>query len=403
MAQRFDSATELSPQVDDAPVVRLLQQLLTDAFGMGASDLHFEPYEHSYRVRCRVDGQLRDMTAPVAALKDRLASRLKVLARLDIAEKRLPQDGRMRLQMGPQRLVDFRVSTLPTHFGEKVVVRILDVSAAQLDLDQLGYEPEEKGRLVEAIRQPHGMVLVTGPTGSGKTVSLYSCLQLLNQPNVNISTAEDPCEINLPGINQLNVNDKAGLTFAVALRAFLRQDPDIIMVGEIRDLETADMSVKAAQTGHLVLSTLHTNDAPSTLPRLRHMGVAPFNIASSVSLIAAQRLIRLLCPHCKVVADLSVPVLRSAGFLGSDLDGAWQPYRAVGCEHCHQGFRGRVGVHQVMPISAAMQQIILRDGNATEMAAQAMREGVRSLRQSGLHKVKLGLTSIEEVLGCTPA
>jgi type IV pilus assembly protein PilB len=388
-------------QIEDAPVVRFLQKMLTDAYRMGASDLHFEPYETGYRVRFRIDGELREMSSPPLAVKDRLASRIKILSRLDISEKRIPQDGRMRLKVGSERMIDFRVSTLPTLFGEKIVVRVLDPGSIRFGIDALGYEPDEKARLLQAVRRPYGMVLVTGPTGSGKTVSLYTCLNLLNQPGVNISTAEDPSEINLPGINQVNVNEKAGLTFAVALRAFLRQDPDVIMVGEIRDLETADMSIKAAQTGHLVLSTLHTNDAPTTLTRLRNMGVAPFNIASSVVLITAQRLVRRLCSHCKAVAELSRDTLLQAGFDAGDFDSPWQPYRAVGCPRCHLGYQGRVGVYQVMPVTEAIQHIILRDGSATEIAAQAAREGVRSLRQSGLHKVRLGLTSLEEIVNCT--
>jgi type IV pilus assembly protein PilB len=322
---------------------------------------------------------------------------------LDIAEKRVPQDGRIKLAMGPGQVIDFRVSTLPTLFGEKIVIRVLDPAAAQMGMDALGLEIEEKERLLEALRRPTGMVLVTGPTGSGKTVSLYTCLNWLNQPDVNISTAEDPSEINLPGVNQVNVNDKAGLSFAVALRAFLRQDPDIIMVGEIRDLETADIAIKAAQTGHLVLSTLHTNDAPTTLTRLRNMGIAPFNVASSVMLITAQRLVRCLCVHCKVPDDLTRQTLIEAGFATEQLDNSWQPYRAQGCQACNQGYKGRVGVHQVMPVSEGIQRIILRDGSAMEIAAQAQLEGVNSLRQSGLRKVKLGQTSLQEILSCTNA
>ncbi len=375
--------------------------MLHQAVHMRASDLHFEPYEFNYRVRFRIDGELREMATPPVGLKDTLASRIKILSRLDIAEKRVPQDGRMKLTIGPGQIIDFRVSTLPTLFGEKIVIRILDPSAAQLGMDALGFEPEEKERLLNALRRPTGMVLVTGPTGSGKTVSLYTCLHLLNQPGVNISTAEDPSEINLPGVNQVNVNDKAGLTFAVALRAFLRQDPDIIMVGEIRDIETADIAIKAAQTGHLVLSTLHTNDAPTTLTRMRNMGIASFNIASSVMLITAQRLVRQLCVHCKVPADIPRVTLIQAGFKPAELDGSWTLFRAQGCSACNNGYKGRIGVHQVMPVSDEIQRIILRDGSAMEIAAQAEREGVRSLRQSGLLKVKLGSTSLEEILSCT--
>ncbi len=396
-----DQDKTASAEVGDAPVVKFLHKMLLDAFSQRASDIHFEPYEHHYRVRFRIDGELREIAAPPIAIKDKLASRIKVISRMDISEKRVPQDGRMKLRISPERVIDFRVSTLPTLFGEKIVIRILDPAAARIGIEALGYEPEEKARLLEAIGRPHGMILVTGPTGSGKTVSLYTCLNLLNKPGVNIATAEDPSEINLPGVNQVNVNEKAGLTFATALRAFLRQDPDIIMVGEIRDLETADIAIKAAQTGHLVLSTLHTNDAPTTLTRLRNMGIAPFNIASSVILITAQRLARRLCPHCRQPADLPRQSLADAGFPPEDLEGSWTPFRAVGCAHCNGGYKGRVGLYQVMPITEAIQQIILRDGNALEIARQCEREGVRSLRQSGLHKVRQGVTSLEEVLACT--
>ena len=387
--------------VEDAPVVRFLHKMLVDAFNMRASDLHFEPYEHTYRVRFRIDGELREIVSPPPAIKEKLASRIKVLSRLDIAEKRVPQDGRMKLKLGPDRVIDFRVSTLPTLFGEKIVIRILDPSSAKLGIDALGYEPIEKERLLEAIERPYGMILVTGPTGSGKTVSLYTCLNLLNKPGVNIATAEDPSEINLPGVNQVNVNEKAGLTFAVALRAFLRQDPDIIMVGEIRDLETADIAIKAAQTGHLVLSTLHTNDAPTTLTRMRNMGIAPFNIASSVILITAQRLGRRLCPQCKAPIDIPRETLIDAGFDENDLDGSWTPYKPVGCNACNNGYKGRVGIYEVMPITEDLQRIILADGSALDIAQQARSEGVRSLRESGLHKVRLGVTSLEEVLAVT--
>ena len=387
--------------VEDAPIVKFLHKMLLDAFNMRASDLHFEPYEHHYRVRFRVDGELREIASPPIAIKDKLASRIKVISRLDISEKRVPQDGRMKLKVGPNRIIDFRVSTLPTLFGEKIVIRILDPSSAQMGIEALGYEPEEKERLLQAIGRPYGMILVTGPTGSGKTVSLYTCLNLLNKPGVNIATAEDPCEINLPGVNQVNVNDKAGLTFAVALKSFLRQDPDIIMVGEIRDLETADISIKAAQTGHLVLSTLHTNDAPTTLTRMRNMGIAPFNIASSVILITAQRLARRLCPLCKAPADIPHEALLDAGYPDHEIDGSWVPYKPVGCSACNNGYKGRLGIYQVMPITEELQRIILRDGSALEIAEQAKREGVRSLRDAGLHKAKLGLTSIEEVLAVT--
>lgn len=388
-------------EVEDAPVVRFLHKMLIDAFNMRASDLHFEPYEHHYRVRFRIDGELREIASPPIAIKDKLASRIKVISRLDISEKRIPQDGRMKLKVGPNRVIDFRVSTLPTLFGEKIVIRILDPSSAKMGIEALGYEPEEKERLLKAISRPYGMILVTGPTGSGKTVSLYTCLNLLNKPGVNIATAEDPSEINLPGVNQVNVNEKAGLTFAVALKSFLRQDPDIIMVGEIRDLETADISIKAAQTGHLVLSTLHTNDAPTTLTRMRNMGIAPFNIASSVILITAQRLARRLCPQCKAPADIPHQALLDAGYPEEDIDGSWVPYKPVGCSACNNGYKGRLGIYQVMPITEELQRIILRDGSALEIAEQAKREGVRSLRDAGLYKAKLGLTSLEEVLAVT--
>lgn len=387
--------------VEDAPVVKFLHKMLIDAFNMRASDLHFEPYEHTYRVRFRIDGELREIANPPSAIKEKLASRIKVISRLDISEKRVPQDGRMKLKVGPDRVIDFRVSTLPTLFGEKIVIRILDPSSAKMGIDALGYEAEEKKRLLDAIQRPYGMILVTGPTGSGKTVSLYSCLNLLNKPGVNISTAEDPSEINMPGINQVNVNEKAGLTFAAALKSFLRQDPDVIMVGEIRDLETADIAIKAAQTGHLVLSTLHTNDAPSTLTRMRNMGIAPFNIASSVILITAQRLARRLCPQCKQPHDIPQEALLEAGYEESQLDGSWVAYKPVGCSACNNGYKGRVGIYQVMPISEEIQHIILRDGSSLDIAAQAKREGVKSLRESGLDKVRSGLTSLEEVLAVT--
>jgi type IV pilus assembly protein PilB len=392
---------EAVAEVDDAPVVRFLQKLLLDAITEGASDLHFEPYEKFYRVRFRVDGILREVAQPPLAIKERLVTRIKVISRLDISEKRVPQDGRMKLALSGQRAIDFRVSTLPTMFGEKVVMRILDPSQAKLGIEALGYEPDQKATLVDAIKRPYGMVLVTGPTGSGKTVSLYTCLNILNQPGVNISTAEDPAEIQLAGINQVNVNDKAGLTFPVALKSFLRQDPDIIMVGEIRDLDTADIAIKAAQTGHMVMSTLHTNDAPSTLTRLLNMGVAPFNIVSSVLMITAQRLARRLCT-CKQPADLARDALLAAGYAEADLDGSWVPYKPVGCDRCKgSGYKGRVGIYEVMPITEAIQQIILRGGSSLEIAQQAQREGVRNLRQSGLMKARQGMTSIEEVLGCT--
>jgi type IV pilus assembly protein PilB len=393
-------SSEVVSEVEDAPVVRFLQKMLIDAINARASDLHFEPYEYNYRVRFRVDGELREITQPPVAIKDKLASRIKVISRLDIAEKRVPQDGRMKLKFG-NRAIDFRVSTLPTLFGEKIVIRILDSSSAKLGIDALGYEKAERDRLMAAIVRPYGMVLVTGPTGSGKTVSLYTCLNILNQPGVNISTVEDPAEINLPGVNQVNVNDKAGMNFATALRSFLRQDPDIIMVGEIRDLETADIAIKAAQTGHLVMSTLHTNDAPTTLTRLLNMGVAPFNIAASVLLITAQRLARRLCENCKTPADYPREALKRAGFKDEDIDGSWKPYRAVGCSACSNGYKGRVGLYQVMPITEEIQQIILSEGTSMDIARAAQRDGVRDLRQSGLIKVRAGVTTLEEVITCT--
>ena len=393
-------AAEVTTEVEDAPVVRFLQKMLIDAINMRASDLHFEPYEYNYRVRFRIDGELREITQPPVAIKDKLASRIKVISRMDIAEKRVPQDGRMKLKFGT-KAIDFRVSTLPTLFGEKVVIRILDSSSAKLGIEALGYEKIEKDRLMHCIGRPYGMILVTGPTGSGKTVSLYTCLNILNQPGVNIATVEDPAEINLPGINQVNVNDRAGLTFAAALKSFLRQDPDIIMVGEIRDLETADIAIKAAQTGHLVMSTLHTNDAPTTLTRLLNMGVAPFNIASSVLLITAQRLARKLCENCKKPAEYPRDSMLKAGFKPEDLDGNWKPYRAMGCSACNNGYKGRVGVYQVMPITEAIQRIILTEGSALDIAKQAEIEGVRDLRQSGLIKVRAGVTTLEEIITVT--
>jgi type IV pilus assembly protein PilB len=391
---------EISQEVEDAPVVRFLQKMLIDAINMRASDLHFEPYEYNYRVRFRIDGELREITQPPIAIKDKLASRIKVISRMDIAEKRVPQDGRMKLKFG-NKAIDFRISTLPTLFGEKIVIRILDPSSAKLGIEALGYEKVERERLMNAIQRPYGMVLVTGPTGSGKTVSLYTCLNILNQPGVNISTVEDPAEINLPGVNQVNVNDKAGLTFAAALKSFLRQDPDIIMVGEIRDLETADIAIKAAQTGHMVMSTLHTNDAPTTLTRLLNMGVAPFNIAASVLLITAQRLARRLCENCKTQADYPREALLRAGFAQTDLDGSWRPYRAVGCQSCNNGYKGRVGLYQVMPITEAIQRIILAEGTSMDIATQAQKEGVRDLRQAGLVKVRSGATTLEEIISVT--
>jgi type IV pilus assembly protein PilB len=390
-----------SSEADDAPVVKFIQKMLRDAINDGASDIHFEPYEKNYRVRFRVDGELREISQPPLVLKEKIASRIKVISRLDISEKRVPQDGRMKLALSKNRVIDFRVSTLPTLHGEKIVMRILDPSSATVGIDKLGYEPEQREALLHAIHRPYGMILVTGPTGSGKTVSLYTCLNLLNEPGINISTAEDPAEINLPGINQVNVNEKAGLTFAAALKSFLRQDPDIIMVGEIRDRETAEIAIKAAQTGHMVLSTLHTNDAPTTLTRMLNMGIAPFNIASSVILITAQRLARRLC-GCKTPVTIAREALLGAGFAAHELDGSWRPYGPVGCETCkNSGYKGRVGIYQVMPISEEINRIIMGGGNALDIAEQARREGVRDLRQSGLLKVRQGLTSLEEVMACT--
>ena len=390
-------------EVDDAPVVKFLNKMLLDAINMGASDLHFEPYEKFYRVRYRVDGILREITQPPLAIKEKLASRIKVISSMDISEKRIPQDGRMKLVLSKSRTIDFRVSTLPLIHGEKIVMRILDPSSATLGIEALGYEPLQKERLLSAVSRPYGLVLVTGPTGSGKTVSLYTCLNILNNPGVNISTAEDPCEIPLAGINQVNVNDKQGLTFAAALKSFLRQDPDIIMIGEIRDLETADMAIKAASTGHMVLSTLHTNDAPSTLTRLLNMGVAPFNIASAVSLITAQRLARRLCKHCKIPLAVPKEALLRVGFIEDDFKEEWQLYghNPDGCQLCNSGYKGRVGIYQVMPVTDAISRIIMKNGTAHDIADQARAEGVNDLRRSGVLKVMQGLTSIEEVEACT--
>jgi type IV pilus assembly protein PilB len=387
--------------IDDAPVVKFIQKILLDAINDGASDIHFEPYEKYYRIRFRVDGILREVATPPLAIKEKIASRIKVISRLNIAEKRVPQDGRMKLVISKSRAIDFRVSTLPTLQGEKIVLRILDPTSATLGIEALGYEPDQKAILLDAINRPYGMVLVTGPTGSGKTVSLYTCLNILNKDGVNIATAEDPAEINLPGINQVNVDDRAGLTFPVALKAFLRQDPDIIMVGEIRDLETAEIAIKAAQTGHMVLSTLHTNDAPQTLTRLMNMGVPTFNIASSILLITAQRLARRLCT-CKQAIKVPEQALLDAGFKAEDLDGSWTLYGPGSCERCKgTGYKGRVGIYQVMPISEAMQRLIMSGATSLDLAEQAKQEGVRDLRESGLLKVKQGLTSLEEVLSTT--
>ena len=384
---------------EDVPVVLYLQQALDQAVALRASDLHFEPFEQHYRVRLRVDGQLREIAPPPFALKDQLGSRIKVLSRLDIAEKRLPQDGRMQVQVAGAKRLDLRVSTLPTLFGEKLVMRVLDGNAAHFNLDTLGYNALQKNNLLRAIQKPHGLVLVTGPTGSGKTQSLYACLNLLNTPDVNIATVEDPSEIQLPGVNQVNVHAKVGLGFSAALRAFLRQDPDILMVGEIRDHETADIAIKASQTGHLVLSSLHTTDAPSSLTRLRNMGIAPYNIVSSVSLISAQRLVRRLCVHCRQAVQVSQETQQEF-----ELPMTPEPpvfYAAKGCAQCHKGYWGRVGIFQVMPLSQALQDLLLSDASQAQLSMQAQREGVLSLRQSGLQKALQGITSLEEVLAAT--
>jgi type IV pilus assembly protein PilB len=383
--------------VDEAPIVRYINKILVDAITSAASDIHFEPYEKFFRIRLRQDGMLREVASPPINIAARLVARIKVMSRMNIAERRVPQDGRIRLKLSSTRHIDFRVNTLPTLYGEKVVLRILDASAALVGVDQLGLEADQKRAFLSAIQKPYGMILVTGPTGSGKTVSLYTALNILNQPEVNISTVEDPVEIQVAGINQVNMNPKTGLTFAAALRSFLRQDPDIVMVGEVRDLETAEIAVKAAQTGHLVLSTLHTNDAPQTLTRLANMGIPPFNIASSVLLIMAQRLARRLCPYCKAPEDLPREALREEGFLPEDIDAEIKIFRPVGCEHCTGGYRGRVGIFQVMPVSEAIGRLIMEGGNAIQLADQAKREGVSDLRQSGLQKVRAGITSLEEI------
>ena len=382
--------------INDAPVVKFVNKVLMDAINRGASDIHIEPYEKTYRVRYRQDGMLTEIANPPLAMSARIAARLKILSRLDIAERRIPQDGRMKMRISKNRAIDFRVSTLPTLWGEKIVMRILDPTSATLGVEKLGFEDFQKQLFLDAINRPYGMVLVTGPTGSGKTVTLYTGLNILNTPDNNISTAEDPVEINLAGINQVNINEKAGLNFASALRAFLRQDPDIIMVGEIRDLETAEIAIKAAQTGHMVLSTLHTNDAPSTLTRLANMGVPPFNIASAVNLIMAQRLARRLCPHCKKPIDIPKHALLKAGFKEEDLNGL-VIHGAVGCDACNGGYKGRVGIYQVMPVTPAIGEIIMRGGNQLDIQKQAEKEGVPDLRRSGLKKVKDGVTTLDEV------
>jgi type IV pilus assembly protein PilB len=387
--------------VEDAPIVRFVNKVLLDAIKKGASDIHFEPYEKTYRIRLRLDGYLKEIANPPVQLAVKLAARLKVMSRLDIAERRVPQDGRIKMRISKNRAIDFRVSTCPTLFGEKVVARILDPSSAMLGIDALGYEQVQREMYLQALAQPHGMILVTGPTGSGKTVSLYTGLNILNKEDTNISTAEDPAEINLPGVNQVNVNPKVGLTFASALRAFLRQDPDVIMVGEIRDLETAEIAIKAAQTGHLVLSTLHTNDAPKTLTRLIDMGVKPYAIATSVSLIIAQRLARKLCNNCKAPIDMPPEALLKEGYTEEEVETGIKIYKPVGCGSCTDGYKGRTGLYQVMPVSEDIQRIILQEGNAVDIAAQAATEGIWDLRRSGLEKAKTGITSLDEVNQCT--
>ncbi len=394
-AEEEDTNDDAASGVDDTPVVRFVNKVLLDAINKGASDIHLEPYEKYYRVRFRIDGVLREVAKPPINMAARLTARVKVMSRLDISERRVPQDGRIKLKVSKKRAIDFRVNTCPTLFGEKVVLRILDPSSAMLGIDVLGYEEKQKKAYLRALANPYGMILVTGPTGSGKTVSLYTGLNILNKEDTNISTAEDPAEINLPGINQVNVNPKAGLDFASALRAFLRQDPDVIMVGEIRDLETANIAIKAAQTGHLVLSTLHTNDAPQTLSRLLNMGVAPFNIASAVSLIIAQRLARRLCEHCKAIDEIPKSTLVQEGFAESEAD-SLKIYKAVGCDKCSDGYKGRVGIYQVMPLSESIGRIIMEDGNAMQIADQAKKEGIEDLRDSALSKVRAGVTSLAE-------
>jgi type IV pilus assembly protein PilB len=387
--------------VEDAPIVRFVNKIMLDAIKKGASDIHFEPYEKSFRIRTRLDGVLKEVAVPPVQLAVKIVARLKVMSRLDIAERRVPQDGRIKMRLSKNRAIDFRVSTCPTLFGEKVVARILDPSSAMLGIDALGYESMQRDTYLKYLAKPQGMILVTGPTGSGKTVSLYTGLNILNTEDTNISTAEDPAEINLPGINQVNVNPKVGLTFAAALRAFLRQDPDVIMVGEIRDLETAEIAIKASQTGHLVLSTLHTNDAPQTLTRLVDMGVKPYAIATSVSLIIAQRLARKLCSNCKQPIDLPVEAAKKEGFEPADIERGIRVYRAAGCNQCNDGYKGRCGIYQVMPVTETMGRIIMEGGGAIQIGDQAGKDGIWNLRRSGLQKVKDGLTSLEEINSVT--
>ena len=383
--------------VDDAPVVRYVNKLLLDAIGKGASDLHFEPYEKRYRVRYRVDGILREVAAPPPGLANRLAARVKVLARLDIAERRVPQDGRIKLKVSRQRTVDLRVSTCPTLYGEKIVMRVLDAGGGLLSVEKLGFDPDQRELFEKNLHKPYGMILITGPTGSGKTMSLYAGLKELNQPGINISTAEDPVEIVMEGVNQVNVNVKAGLTFAAALRSFLRQDPDVILIGEIRDLETAEIAVKAAQTGHMVLATLHTNDAPQTITRLMNMGVPSYNVAAALNLVMAQRLARRLCTHCKTPLDLPRAALLREGFSEEEVDAGLTVYEAVGCDQCTEGYKGRVGIYQVMPISDDMRKLIMHEVSDLDIAQQAAKEGIADLVKAGLVKVREGTTSLSEI------
>lgn len=393
----IDDGGGSTQDIDDAPVVRYVNKILLDAINSGTSDIHFEPYEKKFRIRFRQDGMLHEKASPPVNISARLSARLKVMAKMNIAERRVPQDGRIKLVLSKNRSIDFRVNSCPTLYGEKIVLRVLDSSAAQIGIEALGFEPHQQKLFLEAIAKPYGMILVTGPTGSGKTVSLYTALNILNQPDINISTAEDPVEIQVAGINQVNVNTKTGLDFASALRAFLRQDPDVVMIGEIRDLETAEIAVKAAQTGHLVLSTLHTNDAPQTLTRLSNMGIAPFNIASSVHMILAQRLARKLCEHCKQPDDLPKNTLLEAGFNEEELAEQFTVFKAVGCERCAKGYKGRAGLFEVMPISEDIGRLIMKNANALDIRDQATAEGVTDLRRSGLNKVKQGIISLEEL------
>ena len=391
------SESGIDAKGDDTPVVKFVNKVLIDAIKKGASDIHFEPYENDYRVRLRIDGILKQVAKAPVKLNPRIAARLKVMAQLDIAEKRVPQDGRIKLNLSKTKQIDFRMSTLPTLFGEKIVLRILDGSAAKLGIEKLGYEDDQRDLFVNAVQKPYGMVLVTGPTGSGKTVSLYTALNILNDDVRNISTVEDPVEIRVPGINQVQMNVKRGMTFAAALRSFLRQDPDVIMVGEIRDLETAEIGIKAAQTGHMVLSTLHTNDAPQTIARLMNMGIAPYNITSSVTLVIAQRLARRLCNNCKRKVDLPEHALLAEGFTEEEIKTGFTVYEAVGCDECTSGYKGRSGIYQVMPMSEEIAAIVLEGGNAMQIAEAAKKAGVRDLRQSALMKVRHGVTSLAEI------